>query len=80
MGIVFDIAIAILITQPLLVAHAPLSQMPPTRKVAAEYGASRGLFVIKGSTCDTSAKCLILKPSAVNKQLNLKGVKNVQKR
>jgi hypothetical protein len=69
-----NLLIMIALTQTETIAHAP--GIPVERKVAAEYGAARGLFVVKGATCESSGACLILKASKVNKQFKLnKGVK-----
>ena len=69
---ILNMLIAISLTQPLLVAHAPVARrVSPDIRVAGNYGASRGIFVIKGATCDSSSRCLIIKASKVNRQLRL---------
>jgi hypothetical protein len=69
MSHILDALIAIALTQSVATAHSPFNQK--AAKVAHEYKGSRGIFVIKGATCSTSAHCLILKPSKVNKDFGL---------
>ncbi len=68
MSLLLDALIALSITWSIERAEAPKAP-PPEKAMAAEYGKARKLFVIRGKVCDTSARCLILKPSAANKVL-----------